>query len=69
MDAITQTQSIIYFILTGIAIVILTILSPIHGSSSIMIDLGLVAIYGGYTVLSTKSVASLLSLTFLKMFA
>ncbi|KAG1148703.1 hypothetical protein G6F37_005728 [Rhizopus arrhizus] len=69
MDAITQTQSIIYFILTGIAIVVLTILSPIHGSSSIMIDLGLVAIYGGYTVLSTKSVASLLSLTFLKMFA
>ncbi|KAI9278019.1 magnesium transporter NIPA-domain-containing protein [Sporodiniella umbellata] len=69
MEAITQTQSIIYFILTTIAIIVLTILSPIHGASSIMIDLGLVAIYGGYTVLSTKSVASLLSLSFLKMFA
>lgn len=46
MDAITQTQSIIYFILTGITVTILTILSPIHGSSSIMVDLGLVAIYG-----------------------
>ncbi|CEG77030.1 hypothetical protein RMATCC62417_11846 [Rhizopus microsporus] len=68
MDAITQTQSIIYFILTGIIVTILTILSPIHGSSSIMVDLGLVAIYGGYTVLSTKSVASLLSLTLFKMF-
>ncbi|KAI8080123.1 magnesium transporter NIPA-domain-containing protein [Gilbertella persicaria] len=69
MEALTQTQSIVYFILTAIAIVALTILSPIYGSSSIMIDLGLVAIYGGYTVLSTKSVASLLSLTFFKMFA
>ncbi|CAO3669051.1 unnamed protein product [Rhizopus stolonifer] len=69
MEAITQTQSIFYFVLTGIAIVVLTILSPLHGASSIMIDLGLVAIYGGYTVLSTKSVASLLSLTFFKMFA
>ncbi|GAN10562.1 conserved hypothetical protein [Mucor ambiguus] len=69
MESITQMQSIIYFILTGVAIVILTVLSPIYGTSSIMIDLGLVAIYGGYTVLSTKSVASLLSLTFFKMFA
>ncbi|KAI8387005.1 magnesium transporter NIPA-domain-containing protein [Blakeslea trispora] len=69
MEALTQLQSIIYFILTAICIVVLTILSPMYGSSSIMIDLGLVAIYGGYTVLSTKSVASLLSLTFFKMFA
>ncbi|KAI8888111.1 DUF803-domain-containing protein [Backusella circina FSU 941] len=69
MEALTQTQSIIYFILTGVAIVALTILSPLYGAYSIMIDLGLVAIYGGYTVLSTKSVASLLSLTFFKMFA
>ncbi|KAI8645103.1 magnesium transporter NIPA-domain-containing protein [Parasitella parasitica] len=69
MEAITQMRSIIYFILTGVAIAILSILSPVYGSSSIMIDLGLVAIYGGYTVLSTKSVASLLSLTFFKMFA
>ncbi|KAI8378206.1 magnesium transporter NIPA-domain-containing protein [Choanephora cucurbitarum] len=66
MEALTQLQSIVYFILTAIAIVVLTILSPMYGSSSIMIDLGLVAIYGGYTVLSTKSVASLLSLTFLR---
>ncbi|KAG2209954.1 hypothetical protein INT47_003389 [Mucor saturninus] len=69
VESITQLQSIIYFILTACAIVTLTILSPIYGASSIMIDLGLVAIYGGYTVLSTKSVASLLSLTFFKMFA
>lgn len=46
MESLTQLQSIIYFILTGVAIVILTILSPIYGTTSIMIDLGLVAIYG-----------------------
>lgn len=46
MESITQLQSIIYFILTGCAIVTLTVLSPIYGTSSIMIDLGLVAIYG-----------------------
>ncbi|KAI7849574.1 magnesium transporter NIPA-domain-containing protein [Circinella umbellata] len=69
MEALTQTRSLIFFIITGIMITALTILSPIYGSQSIMIDLGLVAIYGGYTVLCTKSVASLLSLSFLKMFA
>ncbi|KAI9481104.1 MAG: magnesium transporter NIPA-domain-containing protein [Benjaminiella poitrasii] len=68
MESLIQMRSFIYFIFTGIAITTLTLLSPIYGSASIMIDLGLVAIYGGYTVLSTKSVASLLSLTFFKMF-
>ncbi|KAG0171853.1 NIPA-like protein 3 [Apophysomyces sp. BC1034] len=69
MEALTQTRAIVYFCTTGIAIATLTILSPLYGSSSIMIDLGLVAIYGGYTVLCTKSVASLLSLTLFNMFA
>ncbi|KAI9489951.1 magnesium transporter NIPA-domain-containing protein [Zychaea mexicana] len=69
MEALTQTRSLVFFIITGIMITALTILSPIYGSQSIMIDLGLVAIYGGYTVLCTKSVSSLLSLTFFKMFA
>ncbi|KAI7861793.1 magnesium transporter NIPA-domain-containing protein [Spinellus fusiger] len=68
MEALTQTRSLVYFGLTGAAMIALTVLSPIYGSSSIMIDLGLVAIYGGYTVLCTKSVASLLSLTLLNMF-
>ncbi|KAF7721161.1 hypothetical protein EC973_005158 [Apophysomyces ossiformis] len=87
MEALTQTRALVYFCATGVATAILTILSPLYGSSSIMIDLGLVAIYGnrelgisssilrylcslpgGYTVLCTKSVASLLSLTLLNMF-
>ncbi|KAI8336332.1 magnesium transporter NIPA-domain-containing protein [Chlamydoabsidia padenii] len=69
MEALMQTRSIVYFITTGIAIVALTAASPWYGSQSILVDLGLVAIYGGYTVLCTKSVASLLSLTLLNMFA
>ncbi|KAI8979484.1 magnesium transporter NIPA-domain-containing protein [Mycotypha africana] len=68
MQSIRQSQSIVYFVFSIIVLIILTILSPVYGSSSIFIDLGLVAVYGGYTVLSTKSVASLLSLTFWKMF-
>ncbi|KAI8145259.1 magnesium transporter NIPA-domain-containing protein [Fennellomyces sp. T-0311] len=69
VEALTQTRSLVFFIITGVMIAVLTVLSPIYGSQSIMIDLGLVAIYGGYTVLCTKSVSSLLSLTFFKMFA
>ncbi|ORZ16914.1 magnesium transporter NIPA-domain-containing protein [Absidia repens] len=69
MEALMQTRSIIYFIVTGAAIVTLTAISPWYGAESILVDLGLVAIYGGYTVLCTKSVASLLSLTLLNMFA
>ncbi|KKZ68554.1 hypothetical protein EMCG_05841 [[Emmonsia] crescens] len=34
-----------------------------HGRQSILIDLGLVGLFGGYTALSTKAVASLLSFT------
>ncbi|CAO3619219.1 unnamed protein product [Cunninghamella echinulata] len=68
MESILKTRSIVYFIITGVAIGVLTAISPWYGAESIMVDLGLVAIYGGYTVLCTKSVASLLSLTLFKMF-
>ncbi|CAO3616769.1 unnamed protein product [Cunninghamella blakesleeana] len=68
MESLAKMRSIIYFIVTGVAIGVLTAISPWYGSESIMVDLGLVAIYGGYTVLCTKSVASLLSLTLFKMF-
>ncbi|CAO3674961.1 unnamed protein product [Umbelopsis ramanniana] len=65
---LTSMEAIIYYSITGGLILILTVLSPRWGSKSILIDLGLVALYGAYTVLSTKSVSSLLSLTFYKMF-
>jgi drug/metabolite transporter (DMT)-like permease len=46
MEALTQLRSIIYFAISGGLIFALTVLSPRYGSQSIMIDLGLVAIYG-----------------------
>ncbi|KAI8580576.1 hypothetical protein K450DRAFT_236283 [Umbelopsis ramanniana AG] len=68
VEALTQIRAIVYFAITGAAIIALTILSPRYGAQSITIDLGLVAIYGGYTVLATKSISSLLSMSFTKMF-
>ncbi|KAH8551482.1 magnesium transporter NIPA-domain-containing protein, partial [Umbelopsis sp. PMI_123] len=68
VEYLTSMEAIIYYSITGGLILVLTALSPRWGSKSILIDLGLVALYGAYTVLSTKSVSSLLSLTFYKMF-
>ncbi len=42
---------------------LLSVFSDTVGHRFIFIDLGLVAIFGGYTVLATKGLASLLSLT------
>ncbi|KAI9764259.1 MAG: hypothetical protein M1840_008550 [Geoglossum simile] len=48
-----------------IALILLGVwLSGKHGDRTILIDLGLVALFGGYTALSTKGVASLLSFKF-----
>ncbi|KAF9935345.1 hypothetical protein FBU30_003135 [Linnemannia zychae] len=66
--ALLQTQFIVYFILTCIALGVLIPLSETIGSEYIFIDLSIVAIFGGYTVLATKGVSSLLSLSFYKMF-
>lgn len=46
MESILKTRSIVYFIITGVAIGVLTAISPWYGAESIMVDLGLVAIYG-----------------------
>ncbi|KAM3588926.1 hypothetical protein VKS41_001354 [Umbelopsis sp. WA50703] len=68
VEYLTSMQAIIYYSITCGLILLLTALSPKWGSTSILIDLGLVALYGAYTVLSTKSVSSLLNLTLYKMF-
>ncbi|KAH7074640.1 magnesium transporter NIPA-domain-containing protein [Paraphoma chrysanthemicola] len=52
-----------YFGVTVGLIVILMVLSNRYGDKNILIDLGLVGLFGGYTALSTKGVASLLSYT------
>lgn len=50
-------------------IIALMYLSSRYGRSTILIDLGLVALFGGYTVLSTKGISSLLSSSFYHIFA
>ncbi|KAF8981900.1 hypothetical protein BGZ46_002141 [Entomortierella lignicola] len=66
--AILQTQFIVYFIVCCVLLAVLIPLSDTIGSEHIFIDLSVVAIFGGYTVLATKGVSSLLSLSFYKMF-
>ncbi|CAO3567515.1 unnamed protein product [Mortierella alpina] len=66
--ALLQTQFLVYFVVCCVLVAVLASLSDSIGSEYIFIDLGIVAIFGGYTVLATKGVSSLLSLSFYKMF-
>ncbi|KAG0370277.1 magnesium transporter NIPA-domain-containing protein [Gamsiella multidivaricata] len=66
--ALLQTQFIVYFIVCCVLVTVLISLSDTIGSEYIFIDLSVVAIFGGYTVLATKGISSLLSLSFYKMF-
>ncbi|KAJ5958707.1 Magnesium transporter NIPA [Penicillium vulpinum] len=58
---ITRWEFELYLVLTTSLIVGLMWASRRYGSRSILIDVGLVALFGGYTALSTKGVSSLLS--------
>ncbi|KAL9607499.1 MAG: hypothetical protein Q9167_007592, partial [Letrouitia subvulpina] len=60
-SAITRWEFELYLGITALVIIVLLWASEKHGHKSILIDLGLVALFGGYTALSTKGVASLLS--------
>ncbi|KAI0389323.1 DUF803-domain-containing protein [Xylariaceae sp. FL0594] len=68
-DAITTMEFEIYFGITVALIVVLMWASPRYGNRTILIDLGLVGLFGGYTALTTKGVSSMLSSTLLKAFA
>ncbi|KAL8771440.1 MAG: hypothetical protein Q9209_003108 [Squamulea sp. 1 TL-2023] len=59
--AITRWEFELYLGITALLIIILIWASGKYGQRSILIDLGLVGLFGGYTALSTKGVASLLS--------
>ncbi|KAK5677400.1 hypothetical protein LTS10_009970 [Elasticomyces elasticus] len=60
---ITYWEFETYLGVTISMIILLTVLSNKYGHKTILIDLGLVGLYGGYTVLSTKGIASLLTYT------
>ncbi|KAI3337427.1 DUF803-domain-containing protein [Xylariaceae sp. AK1471] len=68
-DAITTMAFEIYLGITIFLIVVLMWASPRYGNRTILIDLGLVGLFGGYTALTTKGVSSMLSSTLLKAFA
>ncbi|KAL8809404.1 MAG: hypothetical protein Q9200_003452, partial [Gallowayella weberi] len=59
--AITRWEFELYLGITAALIIVLIWASGKYGDRSILIDLGLVGLFGGYTALSTKGVASLLS--------
>ncbi|CCC13475.1 unnamed protein product [Sordaria macrospora k-hell] len=67
-DAITTMEFEIYMGITCALIVLLMWASPRYGNRTILIDLGLVGLFGGYTALSTKGVSSMLSSTLLGAF-
>ncbi|RDB22614.1 putative magnesium transporter NIPA6 [Hypsizygus marmoreus] len=68
--AITQTPFIIYSCVYVVLAVILATLS--HGEIGrewVFVDVGLCALFGGFTVLSTKAISTLLTLEWIEMFS
>lgn len=66
--AITRWEFELYLGVTAGLILVLMWASGRYGHKTILIDLGLVGLFGGYTALSTKGVASLLSDTLWRAF-
>lgn len=58
---IKRWEFLAYVLLTAAAILALMWASNKYGEKSILIDLGVVGLFGGYTALATKGVASLVS--------
>ncbi|KAM0281333.1 hypothetical protein ACHAQH_003601 [Verticillium albo-atrum] len=67
-DHITTIEFKVYLAVTITLIAILTWASPRYGHRTILVDLSLVGLFGGYTALSTKGVSSMLSSTLLGAF-
>ncbi|KLU87888.1 hypothetical protein MAPG_06878 [Magnaporthiopsis poae ATCC 64411] len=66
--AITTFEFKIYMAVSCSLIALLMWMSPRYGHRSILIDLGLVGLFGAYTALATKGVSSMLSSTLLGAF-
>ncbi|OCT54690.1 DUF803 domain membrane protein [Cladophialophora carrionii] len=65
---IKRWEFLLYVIITAVFIVGLMYVEPRYGRKTILVDLGLVALFGAYTALSTKGVSSLLSASLYKAF-
>ncbi|KAJ7699926.1 magnesium transporter NIPA-domain-containing protein, partial [Mycena rosella] len=67
--AISQTPFIIYTCVYVVGIIVLSILSQgPAGRQWVFVDVGLCALFGGFTVLSTKAVSTLLTMQWFEMF-
>ncbi|KAL8370470.1 hypothetical protein RB595_000713 [Gaeumannomyces hyphopodioides] len=67
-NAITTFEFKIYMSVSCSLIALLMWASPRYGHRSILVDLGLVGLFGAYTALATKGVSSMLSSTLLGAF-
>ncbi|KAK1769289.1 magnesium transporter NIPA-domain-containing protein [Phialemonium atrogriseum] len=68
-DAITTMEFEIYLGVSCALIALLMWASPRYGHRTVLIDLGLVGVFGGYTALATKGVSSMISSTLFGAFA
>jgi magnesium transporter len=68
-ETIERWEFLTYVIITLVSIAVLIYIEPKYGRRTILVDLGLVALCGAYTALSTKGVSSLLSASLYKAFA
>ncbi|KEF60945.1 uncharacterized protein A1O9_02509 [Exophiala aquamarina CBS 119918] len=68
LKTIKRWEFLLYVVITCLLIAGLLWASPRYGRKTILVDLGLVGLFGGYTALSTKGVASLLSTSLYKAF-
>jgi magnesium transporter len=60
-EAVKRWEFLTYIGITALVSIALMVASPKYGGRTVLIDLGLAGLFGGYTALSTKGVASLLS--------
>ncbi|KAK9447213.1 magnesium transporter NIPA-domain-containing protein [Limtongia smithiae] len=68
LAAVSQLSFKIYVMVTVGLIIVLSGLSNKYGDRIIYINIGLVALFGGYTALSTKALSSLLTYTLYRVF-
>ncbi|KAJ7068124.1 DUF803-domain-containing protein [Mycena amicta] len=69
LAAISQVPFLIYSCVYAVGIGVLSVLSEGRvGRQSVFVDVGLCALFGGFTVLSTKAVSTLLTMEWFEMF-
>ncbi|KIM46009.1 hypothetical protein M413DRAFT_441076 [Hebeloma cylindrosporum] len=69
LQAISQTSFIVYScIYVGGALILATLSEGRIGKTWVFVDIGLCALFGGFTVLSTKALSTLLTLQWIEIF-